>query len=304
MSSKAYCVLFNPLAATGKGEERSHLLEEKLSGCTFRYQSLLDIPDKKAFLRDLDPEVTPILTGGDGTICRFINDIGGTAPEREVYYFPAGTANDFLLDINKPRDTAPFLLNPYVTDLPKIHFNGQTRVFLNGVGYGIDGYVCEEGSRLREKTGKKINYTGVALKGLAYAYKRCHAKVWIDGFEKEYDHVWMTPTMNGRYFGGAMMCAPGQDRMNPEHTVSLMVMRAKSRIRTLLLFPKIFSGRHVEATKIVDIYQGHSVYVRFDHPTALQIDGEVYPGVEEYRVTTCVAEAREKAAAEGAAVEA
>jgi diacylglycerol kinase family enzyme len=289
---KAFCVLYNPLSSTGTGENKAHKLDSILKGCQLEYRSLLDIPDKKTFLQELDPSVTPILTGGDGTLSFFVNELGGENPTREIYYFPAGTGNDFLNDLNKTGDSEPFLLNPYITDLPRIHFNGETHTFINGVGYGIDGYVCEEGDRIRKKTGKPINYTGTAIKGLLYAYKRTHATVTVDGVTSEYNHVWMTPTMLGRYFGGGMMCAPGQDRLNPKGTVSLMIMRCPSKLRTLLLFPSIFKGNHVKVTSIVSVIEGHTIYVKFDRPTALQIDGEVFSGVSEYTVTTAVAEGR------------
>ena len=289
---KSFCVLYNPLSSTGTGEKKAHKLDTILKDCHLEYRSLLEIPDKKAFLHELDSSVIPILTGGDGTLSFFVNELGGENPTRDIYYFPAGTGNDFLNDLNKTGDAEPFLLNPYITDLPKIHFNNETHTFINGVGYGIDGYVCEEGDRIRKKTGKPINYTGTAIKGLLYAYKRTHATVTVDGEKREYDHVWMTPTMLGRYFGGGMMCAPGQDRLNPRGTVSLMVMRCPSKLRTLLLFPSIFKGNHIKATRIVSVLEGHTIHVKFDRPTALQIDGEVFSGVSEYTVTTAIADGR------------
>ena len=289
---KAYCILYNPLAATGHGEDRAHKLDTILGDCHIEYKNLLDISDMRGFFEALDPDTTPVLTGGDGTICRFINSLGGVCPERDILYFPAGSGNDFLNDLNLTGDTEPFLLNPYLRDLPRIHFNGESRVFLNGVGYGIDGYVCEEAARVRAKTGKPADYTAAALKGLLYAYKRTTATVTVDGHVMTFRHVWLTPTMNGRYFGGGMMCAPAQDRMNLEGTVSLMVMRCPSKLRTLLLFPSIFKGTHIKAKKIVSTFTGHEIHVRFDRPTALQIDGEVFSGVNEYTVTTAVAEKR------------
>ena len=294
-AQNSFCVLYNPLAATGRGEEKARRLLEILGkDSEVTFQSLLEIEDKRAFLDTLPSDVYPILTGGDGTLSRFVNDLGGN-PTRDIYYYPAGTGNDFLNDLNKTGDTEPFLLNPYITDLPHIHFNGETHTFLNGVGYGIDGYVCEEGDRVRKKTGKPINYTAAAVKGLLYAYKQTHATVTVDGQTLEFDHVWMTPTMLGRFFGGGMMCAPGQNRLNADGTVSLMVMRCRSKLRTLLLFPTIFKGNHVKATKIVSVFKGHEMRVRFDRPTALQIDGEVFSGITEYTVTTAVADRRKAA---------
>ena len=295
MAERSFCVLYNPLSSTGTGEEKARRLTDILGkDASIRFQSLIELSDKRAFLDSLPANTYPIITGGDGTLSRFVDDLGGN-PTRDIYYYPAGTGNDFLNDLGKTGDTEPFLLNPYITDLPHIHFNGETHVFINGVGYGIDGYVCEEGDRIRKKTGKPINYTGTAVKGLLYAYKRTKAYVTVDGQEYTFENVWMTPTMLGRFFGGGMMCAPGQDRLNPDGTVSLMVMRCRSKLRTLLLFPTIFKGNHIKATKIVTVFKGHDIRVKFDRPTALQIDGEVYSGVTEYTVTTAVAD-RHKAA--------
>lgn len=291
-TAKSFCVLYNPLSSTGKGEEKARRLINILGeNAHVEFKSLIDIEDKRAFLDQLPADTIPVITGGDGTLSRFVNELKGN-PTRDIYYYPAGTGNDFLNDLGKTGDTEPFLLNPYITDLPKIHFNGETHTFINGVGYGIDGYVCEEGDRIRKKTGKPINYTSTAVKGLLYAYKRTFATVTVDGKTMTFPYVWMTPTMLGRYFGGGMMCAPGQDRMNPEGTVSLMVMRCKSKIRTLLLFPSIFKGTHIRKTDIVSMFKGHEMYVKFDRPTALQIDGEVFSGITEYTVTTATAERR------------
>ena len=292
MTEKSFCVLYNPLASTGKGEEKARTLVDILgSDAKIQFLSLIELEDIRAFLDSLPPDTCPIITGGDGTLSRFVDNLGGN-PTRDIYYYPAGTGNDFLNDLNKTGDTRPFLLNPYITDLPHIHFNGESHAFINGVGYGIDGYVCEEGDRIRKKTGKPINYTGTAVKGLLYAYKRTKAFVTVDGQDYSFENVWMTPTMLGRFFGGGMMCAPAQDRLNADGTVSLMVMRCKSKIRTLLLFPTIFKGNHVKVTDIVSMFKGHEICVRFDRPTALQIDGEVYSGVTEYTVTTATAEKR------------
>ena len=301
-AKKSFCILYNPLASAGNGEVTARKLIDMLSEASeVRFQSLIEIEDKCEFLENLDPDVIPIITGGDGTLSRFVNSLNGN-PTRDIYYYPAGTGNDFLNDLGKTGDTEPFLLNPYITNLPHIHFNGETHIFINGVGYGIDGYVCEEGDRIRKKTGKPVNYTAAAVKGLLYAYKQTHATVTVDGETMEFDNVWMTPTMLGRFFGGGMMCAPGQDRLNVDGTVSLMVMRCRSKLRTLLLFPKIFKGNHVKATRIVSVFKGHEMRVKFDRPTALQIDGEVYSGVTEYTVTTAKAEQKTGSSSQAEAV--
>ena len=86
--------------------------------------------------------------------------------------------------------------------------------------------------------------------------------------------------MKGRYYGGGMMIAPGQDRNSDKITV--VVYACKSKIKSLLAFPSIFKGERVKYTKMVHIYTGNKVYVKFDKPAAAQIDGETVYDVLEY----------------------
>jgi len=279
-ATKAFCILYNPLSSTGKGENRAHKLDQILKGYSVEYRSLLDIPDKRAFLRELDPHVTPVITGGDGTLSFFVNELGGENPTRDIYYFPAGTGNDFLNDLNKTGDTEPFLLNPYITDLPVIRFNGETHTFINGVGYGIDGYCCQMGDEIKKNDKQEINYTGIAIKGLLFHYKPTNAKVTVDGVTKEYKKVWLAPTMFGHYYGGGMMPTPQQSRK--DDTVSVMVYYGKGKLKSLIVFPSLFKGEHVKHTEMIDVRCGREITVEFDRPTPLQIDGETILGVTSY----------------------
>ena len=41
--------------------------------------------------------------------------------------------------------------------------------------------------------------------------------ITVDGIKYTYKKVWLAPTINGRFYGGGMMPAPGQDRENNEN---------------------------------------------------------------------------------------
>ena len=88
--------------------------------------------------------------------------------------------------------------------------------------------------------------------------------------------------MKGRFYGGGMMVAPNQDRLSGE--VSVVVYHAKSRLKALMSFPSIFKGEHIKKEKMVSIYTGKEITVKFDHSCALQIDGETVLDVTEYKV--------------------
>ena len=280
-----YYVMYNPLSGNGRGEADARKLDAIFSGKTLTYQDIRMITDMPAHMATIPEDTGIIIAGGDGTLSRFINSFEGQIPCRDILFFATGTGNDFLNDIGAKIGDAPILLNPYIVDLPVVHVNGMDRFFINGIGYGIDGYCCEIGDKVRATSDKPVNYTAIAIKGLLYGYHRTSATITIDGKQHSYKKVWLAPTMNGRYIGGGMKIAPQQDRSNHDGSVSLMVMRCRSKLRTLMIFPSIFKGEHVKYTKIVDVYQGHDVHVTFDRPTALQIDGETVLGVTEYSVT-------------------
>ena len=46
------------------------------------------------------------------------------------------------------------------------------RRFINGIGFGIDGYCCEVGDQLKAKSDKPVNYASIAIKGLLFHYKK------------------------------------------------------------------------------------------------------------------------------------
>lgn len=275
-------VLYNPLAGNGRGAEETNLLDA-LTDKELIYCDVTEISDYKAFFEKLRPEDSVILCGGDGTLNRFINNIADIDPVNEILYFPCGSGNDFAHDLGHKQGDMPFPINQYLKNLPRVYVNGKQYRFLNGVGFGIDGYCCEVGDEIRRTSDKPVNYTGIAIKGLLFHYRPTKARVEVDGIAHLYERVWIAPTMNGRFYGGGMMAAPGQDRIREDGKLSVVVMHGAGKLRTLMLFPSIFKGRHVLNTKLVHVRTGHEIRVHFDRPVALQIDGETIRNVTEYR---------------------
>ena len=239
--------------------------------------------DYPAFLASLAEDDVILIHGGDGTLNRFINDTDGLDIPCDVLYAPGGTGNDFLRDLDRPADTEPFSVLPYIRDLPFVEVKGRRYRFLNNVGFGIDGYCCEVGDAMKTAAPTKpVNYTAVAIKGLLLHYKPTNATVIVDGKEYRYRKAWLAPAMKGRYYGGGMNAAPAQDRLDPAGKLSVMVFHGKGRLATLMAFPSIFEGKHVEKTKLVAIHEGNDVRVIFDSPRAVQVDGETILDVTEY----------------------
>ncbi len=278
--------LFNPLADNNRGRENA----EKLAGIFPNDEiTYLDILENHAerLIKECQSGDTLILAGGDGTINRFVNSISGIPEGRDIYYYPTGSGNDFTRDV-KAEKNGLILLNPYIKSLPTVTIKGSSYShqckFVNGVGFGLDGYCCEKGDEHRKKSDKAVNYAAIAIKGLAYDFKPVNAAIIVDGVKYRFKKVWLAPTMNGRYYGGGMCVAPKQDRLDPKGTVSLVVMHSAGKLKTLMVFPSIFKGEHIKHKEMVTVLTGREIHVVFDRPTALQVDGETATGISGYTV--------------------
>lgn len=272
--------LYNSLANNKR--EPEYVVELRKKG---KSENIIDVTkiDYKVFFNSINPNDVIYLVGGDGSINYLANAIDIEKVKNEIYLIPSGTGNDFFHDVTEGKEVDKVLLNPYLKDLPTVEVNGIKKKFINGIGFGIDGYCCEVGDKLKEKSTKKINYTSIAIKGLLFHFKPVRAKVIVDGNTYEHTKVWLTPTMKGRYYGGGMKIAPNQDR-NEKGKVSAVVYRAPNKFKALMVFPSIFKGEHIKKTKMVKVYEGHKITVVFNKPTALQIDGETVKNVLTYTV--------------------
>ncbi|MBE6702700.1 MAG: diacylglycerol kinase family protein, partial [Ruminococcaceae bacterium] len=217
-------VLYNPYSDNNTGKEKAENVR-KVYDKEVVMTDITAITSYADFFGAIAPEDEIIVSGGDGTLNRFINDTDGLDVTNDVLYFATGTGNDFLRDMEKQVGCAPFSVKEVIRDLPIVTVKGKDYRFINGVGFGIDGYCCEVGDKIREKTpGKPINYTAIAIKGLLFHYKPANAKVTVDGVEHSFKKVWIAPTMVGRYYGGGMMPAPGQRREDRLDHVSVSLM--------------------------------------------------------------------------------
>lgn len=279
-----YYVLYNPLAGNGTAEDSINHLPHDPSAEIVKCD-VTKIDCYADFFSKLDAEDVIILCGGDGTLNRFINGTDGLTLPSDVLYFPAGSGNDFLTDVEKTKEESPFSIKEYIKDLPTVTIKDKTYRFINNVGFGIDGYCCEVGDKKKAESTKKVDYTSIAINGLLFHYEPTNATIIIDGVEHKFKKVWLAPTMKGRFYGGGMMACPEQDRNNPDGELSVLLFYGGGRIRTLIAFPSIFKGEHVKHKNMVKILTGKNITVKFDGPRAVQIDGETILGVTEY--TAC-----------------
>lgn len=273
-----YTVLYNPLANNNKGEENAKKLKKRVKG-KLEFYKMPEVTDFKKFLWKHN---NIILCGGDGTLNYFVNKTKGLKYYSNLFYYYTGTGNDFHNDIGERRKE-PYQINKYLDQLPTTLINETEYKFINNVGFGLDGWVCETGEVEKKTKKRPINYTMLAIRGILKDYKPCNAHIKVD--DKEYDlkNVWMAPTMNSRVYGGGMYISPSQDRLHEEGLLTLVVLHDISKIGLLRVLPLVFKGKHVDK-KGFTFYTGKEITVTFDKPSSVQIDGEVIKNVTEYKV--------------------
>ena len=274
-------LLFNPLARNGTGVELKEEAKKELSP---KFPELTEINvlefNQKEFIDHLKEEDVVILVGGDGTLNHFANAVYGLSLKNKMFLYRGGTGNDFLKDIDCQENLIQ--LDQYLAKLPKVIINGKEQYFINGIGFGIDGCVCEEADKMKSKGKKDINYTSISIKLLLTKYRCPDAKCIIDGKEYNYKKVWLASSMNGQYYGGGMKVAPNQDRLGDD--LSFVIMHGSNRLKTLMIFPSIFKGEHLNSKKYCSLMKAKHIEVTFSRPTALQIDGETISNVTHYEV--------------------
>ena len=280
--AKGY-VIYNPLAGNGNAEEDAKLLQMVLEE-DLEFYDVTRITNYAAFLSGLEKDDYLAIVGGDGTLNRFVNDTNGIDISQEILYFPSGSGNAFARDIGANGN--PVVITRYLKNLPSVEVNGKRCRFINGVGFGIDGYCCQVGDELKKIPGKKVNYTEIAIKGLLFHFAARNAKVTVDRKMYAYKKVWIAPTMHGKFSGGGMLPTPEQDRSSG--ALSLMLFHGAGRLRMLCVFPGIFKGTHVKHKNMVAVHTGHEITVEFDRPTPLQIDGETVLDVTQYTARAAV----------------
>lgn len=280
-----FTVLYNPHSG-GKGLNTAKEIEGFMGKNNYSYIDITAITDFNEFLNSLTVDTNIILTGGDGTLNSFINKISDTEIKNKVYFYASGSGNDFARDIKFKKRTKPICINKYIKDLPTAQIGGKTYKFINCIGSGMDGYCCGEVERLRALSKKRANYLFAAVKALTYAYKPCTASVNVDGKDYTFKNTWLVPTMNGRYFGGGFMAAPKQDRLNAEHSLSLVAMHSKNILKIIIAFLLIMFGKHTILKSMITVIEGHKISVKLDRKATLQIDGETIPDISEYTISS------------------
>ena len=274
-------LLFNPLAGAGEAKSDAEGYSV-LSAERCRLVDMTEISNYKEFLEILEDGDEVYIFGGDGSINRFINGIGETQLTNNIYYFPSGTHNNFALDIKNR--TKPVLINHQIKRLPYAFINGKKYMFVSGINIGLDN-CCLELEKEQKKEGQVKNYYSNAFKAVFSAFKPFGVTLSVDNRRTHIKKVWISDITFGTHCGSGMIPAPRQKRGSSDRKVSLSLLHSTGKLKTLMVLPSVFKGKHLKYKKNVTVLSGNRIDLDFEKEISVRIDGEVIDRVKDISVT-------------------
>lgn len=208
-----------------------------------------------------------ILVGGDGLVNLAIQRLAHS--NLPIVILPAGTGNDIArslnLNLEDPIANLEFALQnrPKAIDLGVI---GQ-RYFAEILSTGFDSLVNERANRLRLIKGRMKYNIAILLVLSTFKPKRYFFKVDEVEFESR---AMLIAVSNGRSYGGGMQITPMAEL--DDGYFDLMILGPVSRWEFLKVFPRVFTGSHVNHPAVKFI-KGRHVAIAAD--AIAYADGEL-----------------------------
>lgn len=202
-----------------------------------------------------------LMVGGDGMVHLGINALAGA--EVPLGLIPAGTGNDAARSWGIPLADVPaavehFLQSarqPRQVDLGLVRLAKTEHYFASALSAGFDAVVNERANSWRWPRGRS-RYNLAILRELA-TFRPISYRLSVDGVEEEFEAM-LISVSNGQSYGGGMKITP--DAQIDDGELDLFSVAPVSRVKIVALFPKVFSGTHVQHAA-VRIRRVHSVRI-------------------------------------------
>jgi YegS/Rv2252/BmrU family lipid kinase len=229
-----------------------------------------------------------VAVGGDGTVNEVVNGIARSRaglPGAVLGIVPVGRGNDFVkplgAPVGRPAESLERIRSrePHEVDVGK----AGERLFVNGLGLGVDGYVVIA-TRGRRRFNGTLFYS-VALARAVLSYKNAHARVVADGRALLDRPICIIAVTNGPCHGGGFWICP--DAQVDDRRLDFVSADATGRLRVLGLAARVLRGAHVGHPSIV-FSSASDVQIELDPPLPAQVDGELL-GTAVHRIRASLA---------------
>lgn len=186
---------------------------------------------------------------------------------------PAGTGNDAArswgIPLDDPRAAADLIANhgaePIDVGMAR-GANGLERWFIQILSSGFDAMVNERANAMRWPRGR--SRYNIAMLAELPRFEPVTFRLVIDG-QDEHVTAMLIAIANGPSYGGGMLVCP--DASYTDGLFDIMVLDPIGKVRFVSLFPRVYTGRHVEHPK-VRLMRGRTI--RMEGLAPVYADGE------------------------------
>lgn len=211
-----------------------------------------------------------IAVGGDGTVHEVANGLIKTGSPAVLGVVPFGTGSDFARALGLPRDPVA-AARALITARPRRIDVGEVngRYFLTISGVGFDGEVAQQVNAWPKVFGGTLMYILGILTNLV-TYSPVDVEIVLDGTLQR-ERLFLIAVGNTAWNAGGMWLVPAA---RPDDGVfDVVIAGPLTKFETLLVLPKVFSGRHLGHPKIRQA-QARTIQITGSRPLAIQADGE------------------------------
>lgn len=282
------CVILNPTAGRGAAGKRRDELECALRRAGLEYTLLISHGPGGAM--ELAAQAVErgfgciVAAGGDGTLNEVVNGLMAARAlgvgDAALGVIPLGTGCDFakmfpgltsasLADIahrlaaggTRAVDVGSIIVE---SDGPELH-----RVFINGLGAGIDAQVAVEVQKLTWLTGLAA-YIVASLRALT-GYRPRPMSVRYDG-KTLHKRLYFASVGNGRFQGGGFLLTPRSQL--DDGLLDLCAVQSLRPDQIIRYYPRLFDGSHVDL-RVVTTAQARTLEISSPSTFPVATDGEV-----------------------------
>ena len=269
-----YNFIYNPIAGKGRAQRFRAEIEPRLKaqGVSFRFLETTAPRDAVRIAKELTQqgEADIVVMGGDGTVNEVLNGLVDPSKVR-LGLIPCGSGNDFAAAIGIPRTpegSLELILNGEAKRTDYLVCSGVRG--LNVIGAGIDVDILKRSYRAKVLRGS-LNYLVSLIVSLIH-FKNYSFTAELDGRESKHEGF-IVCACNGRRIGGGIPICP--DAVCDDGKLDIVVVDGirKSMIPGALI--KLLRSQILKQKCTIHTL-APELKARFDRPTTIQIDGELY----------------------------
>jgi len=268
--------IYNPSSGDGIFKNKLDYLIERFQNAGYMmvpYRSSNINTLEKAFF-DIHEDYEAIcVSGGDGTLSSVVNIMASSRLSLPIGIFPFGTANDFAVHLNIPRDIETCCEIIEKGRIKKVDIGSvNDKYFLNVCSAGLLTDVAyKTDTNLKNALGKLAYY----MKGIEEIPKFTPFKMRLQyGSNVIYDNFLLFLILNGSSAGGFNRLAPYAKI--DDGLMDIIAIKNTNIANILSLFLKILRGEHIGDPNIYH-FQAEKLAITCDGSCETDIDGERGP---------------------------